>query len=95
MPMHRNCGPKTANDPPRARAARAFKSARRMALPFAALCVVAGLAAGCGGASTPLEKYQNCLKCGYNFSQPIPTAGLKPAHHPNRGLAAFGRDDLS
>jgi len=67
MPMQRNCGPETAVDRPRARAARATKTARRLALPLAALFVVATLTAGCGAASTPLEKYQNCLKCGYNF----------------------------
>jgi hypothetical protein len=40
---------------------------RTAILSLAALCLVAGLAAGCGGSSTPREKYENCLSCGYNF----------------------------
>lgn len=77
------------------------KIARRVMAPIAALCVVAGLTAACGSASTPLEVYQNCLRCGYDFKQPIPTAAaaLNRARSgygsADTTLAVFGRDDQS
>lgn len=76
-------------------------AARRLLRPFVALAVVAGLSAGCGSGSTPLEVYQNCLRCGYDFSTPIPTAAsaLRRAQSERKGfdptLAVYGRDDLS
>lgn len=69
MPMDRLGGPGTPG--PRSAISNAV---RRLLIPAAALSVVAALTAGCGSASTPLEVYQNCLRCGYDFSQPIPTA---------------------
>jgi hypothetical protein len=50
------------------------QTARRIIAPLALLSLVAGLTAACGAASTPLEQYQNCLRCGYNFTEPLPTA---------------------
>ncbi len=64
MPAKRNGGPDTAACPSRQPRAGA---ARTAILSLTALCVVAGLAAGCGSASTPREKYENCLSCGYTF----------------------------
>jgi len=69
MPMDRAGGPSAPG--PRSAISNA---ARRFLTPVAALCVVGALTAGCGAASTPLEVYQNCLRCGYDFRQPIPTA---------------------
>lgn len=77
--------------------------ARRVMAPLAALCVVAGLTAACGSASTPLEVYQNCLRCGYDFKQPIPTAAAAlnrarsgyGSRQADTTLAVFSRDDES
>jgi hypothetical protein len=69
MPMDRLGGPGTPG--PRSAISTAV---RRLLIPAATLSVVAALTAGCGAASTPLEVYQNCLRCGYDFRQPIPTA---------------------
>ena len=71
MPMDCHCGPRAAAPGRRSAIAAA---ARRILPPFAALGLVAVLAGGCGGSSTPLEKYQNCLSCGYDFSERLPTA---------------------
>jgi hypothetical protein len=71
MAAHHRVGLGAAEPRPQSPFARVV---RRVVLPAAALCVVAGLAAGCGAASTPLERYQNCITCGYDFSYPIPTA---------------------
>ena len=95
MLMQQDCGPKTAASPPRARTVPIARAARYAVLPLGVLFLVASLTAGCGSASTPLEKYQNCLKCGYDFAQPIPTAGLEDIRRPKPGLVAFGRDDPS
>jgi hypothetical protein len=66
-------------------------AARRFLRPAAALSVVAALTAGCGAASTPLEVYQNCLRCGYDFSQPIPTAAaaMQRARRSEPDLAVY------
>lgn len=93
MLVQRNNGRHAAIDPPCARSALASKTIARLALPLVAVWVAASLTSGCGSASTPLEKYQNCLKCGYDFVQPIPTAGLEDVRRPKPGLVAFGRDD--
>ena len=85
MPMDRSGG--SGMPGPRSAISTA---ARRFLTPVAALCAVAALTAGCGAASTPLEVYQNCLRCGYDFSQPIPTAAaaLQRARRPEPDLAA-------
>jgi hypothetical protein len=59
--------------------------------PVAALCLVAGLTAACGAASTPLEVYQNCLRCGYDFKQPIPTAAAE-LNRARTGYPSAGAD---
>jgi hypothetical protein len=84
MPMDRPCGPSF----PGPRSAKAG-AVRRAVIPVAALFVVAALTAGCGAASTPLEVYQNCLRCGYDFTRPIPTA----AAALQRANAAGGQID--
>ena len=71
MPMDCHSGPEAAA--PGRRSAFA-DAARRVLPPLAALGLLAVLAAGCGSASTPLEKYQNCISCGYDFSERLPTA---------------------
>jgi len=75
---------------------RASRRPGRPLMSLAALGLVAGLAAGCGSASTPLEQYQNCIRCGYDFSQPIPTAAaaLRRAGRPAPGVVAYGPNDL-
>lgn len=98
MPMDRHGGPHAPAPGPRSAFAPA---ARRLLRPLAALSLVAGLTAGCGSASTPLEVYQNCLSCGYDFSTPIPTAAaaLRRSEaartRTNPMLVVNGRDDLS
>lgn len=75
MGLHHQGGPRAPRlglPSPFAPAARQL--ARRVIAPFAALGLVAGITAGCGAASTPLEVYQNCLRCGYDFTEPLPTA---------------------
>ena len=78
MAAHHHVGLGAADPRPQSPIARVV---RRVMLPAAALCLVAGLAAGCGSASTPLERYQNCISCGYDFSYQIPTAAAALHHH--------------
>jgi hypothetical protein len=87
MRLHHHGGPRAPGSGPRGPIARATPAtareiarviAHRITLqiiwPLAALCVIAGTTVSCGSASTPLEKYQNCLRCGYSFNEPMPTA---------------------
>jgi len=71
MPMDCHSGPNAAL--PGRRSAFAA-TARRVLPPLAALGLVAVLVGACGSASTPLENYQNCISCGYDFSEHLPTA---------------------
>jgi len=91
MLMQQDCGPQTAVNRPTARTVPIAHAAGHAVVLLTVLFLVAGLTSGCGSASTPLEKYQNCLKCGYDFAQPIPTAGLEHVRRPEPGLVAFGR----